>query len=132
MKNWKAIHINELSRAVIGAAIEVHKALGPGLLESAYEHCLAHEFDLRGIPYERQKPCGVTYKGTNLDVGYRLDFLVAGRLVVELKAVIELHPIHEAQVITYLKLTECKLALIINFNVKRLKDGGLKRIALNL
>lgn len=132
MKNWEKVNINELSGAVIGAAIEVHRALGPGLLESAYEHCIAHELDLRRIPYERQKTVGVIYKGTSLDAGYRLDFLIANRLILELKAVIEMHPIHEAQVITYLKLTGCKLALLINFNVKRLKNDGIKRIVYNL
>ena len=132
MRDWEKAHINELSGAVLGAAIEVHKALGLGLLESAYKHCLAHELDIRRIPYERQKSIKVQYKGTALDAGYRLDFLIASRLIVELKAVIEMHPIFEAQAITYLKLTGCKLALLINFNVKRLKDGGIKRIAYNL
>ena len=132
MRDWEKVNINELSGAVLGAAIEVHKALSPRLLESAYEHCFAHELDLREIPYERQKMVRVNYKGTFIDAGYRLDFLIAGRLIVELKAVIEMHPIFEAQTITYLKLTGCNLALLINFNVKRLKNGGIKRIAYNL
>ncbi len=122
---------NPLSRAIIGAAIEVHKQLGPGLLESAYEECLAHEFSLRQIPFERQKPLPVVYKEVKLDVGYRLDFLVNNLVVVELKAVDKLAPIHEAQIITYLKLTGCKLGLLLNFNVRLMKNG-IKRVVLNL
>ena len=122
---------NELSHEIIGAAIDVHKELGPDLLESAYEECLAHEFLLRNIPYERQKPMPVVYKDVKLDCGYRLDFLVAGLVVVELKAVDALAPIHEAQVLTYLKLSQCKLGLVINFNVPVLKDG-IKRLVLGL
>jgi GxxExxY protein len=122
---------NPISNEVIGAAIEVHKQLGPGLLESAYEECLAHEFSLRQIPFERQKPLPVIYKGANLDIGYRLDLLVDGLVVVELKAVEKFAPIHEAQMITYLKLTNCKLGLLLNFNVRLMKNG-IKRVALNL
>ena len=96
--------INEVSQAIIGAAIEVHRALGPGLLESAYEQWLSHEFSLRQIPFERQKPLHVDYKGTQLDCGYRLDFLVAGVAVVEVKAIEALLPIHHAQLLSYLKL----------------------------
>ncbi len=122
---------NPISKEIIGAAIEVHRQLGPGLLESAYEECLAHEFTLRGIQFERQKPLPVVYKGIKLDCGYRLDFLVAQSVVVELKAVEKLMPIHDAQTITYLKLTKCKLGLILNFNV-RLMRTGIKRVVLNL
>lgn len=122
---------DSLSNAIIGAAIEVHKQLGPGLLESAYEVCLAHEFTLRQIPFERQKPLPVIYKSVNLDVGYRLDLLVDGLVVVELKVVESFAPIHEAQMITYLKLTNCKLGLLLNFNVRLMKNG-IKRVALNL
>lgn len=129
--DWENMDINELSRIVIGAAIEVHRQLGPGLLESAYEHCLAHELGLQGVPYEQQKPCGVNYKGEQLDAGYRLDLLVADRIIVELKAVSALEPIHTAQALTYLKLTDKKLALLINFNVKLLKNG-IKRIVYKL
>ena len=129
--NWKTVDIDEISKAVIGAAIEVHRHLGPGLLESTYEHCLAHELSLRGIPFEQQKPCGVNYKGATLDIGYRLDLLVADRLIVELKSVKNLEPIHMAQTLSYLKLTDKRLALLINFNVRLLKDG-IKRIAHNL
>ncbi|MBK8899649.1 MAG: GxxExxY protein [Anaerolineaceae bacterium] len=122
---------NPISKEIIGAAIEVHRQLGPGLLESAYEECLAHEFTLRGIQFERQKPLPVVYKGIKLDCGYRLDFLVAQSVIVELKAVEKLMPIHDAQTITYLKLTKCKLGLILNFNV-RLMRTGIKRVVLNL
>ncbi|MCB9420673.1 MAG: GxxExxY protein [Ardenticatenaceae bacterium] len=122
---------DSLSNEIIGAAIEVHKQLGPGLLESAYEECLAYEFTLRQIPFERQKPLPVVYKGVQLDVGYRLDLLVGGLVVVELKAVEKFAPIHEAQMITYLKLTNCKLGLLLNFNVRLMKNG-IKRVALNL
>jgi GxxExxY protein len=122
---------NALSKVIIGAAIEVHRQLGPGLLESAYEECLAHEFNLRQVSFERQKPIPVEYKGTRLDCGFRLDFLVGNLVVVELKTVDKLAPIHEAQVLTYLKLTRCKLGLLFNFNVVRLTNG-IKRLVLNL
>ncbi len=101
----KAPDLNMVSGAIIGAAIEGHKHLGPGLLESAYEECLAHEFALRAIAFERQKPVMLQYKGVHVDCGFRLDFLVSGLGVVELKAVDVLAPIHDAQVLTYLKLT---------------------------
>jgi len=114
---------NELTRDIIGAAIEVHTLLGQGLLESAYEECLAREFALRGIQFERQKPVPVVYKDTKLECGYRLDFLVAGRVVVELKAVEAIAPIREAIVLTYLRLSNCGLGLLINFNVRVLKEG---------
>ena len=122
---------NPITKEIIGAAIEVHRQLGLGLLESAYEECLAHEFTLRGIQFERQKPLPVVYKGTKLDCGYRLDFLVAQSVIVELKAVEKLMPIHDAQTITYLKLTKCKLGLILNFNVRLMKTG-IRRVVLNL
>jgi GxxExxY protein len=95
--------INKISHAVIGAAIEVHRQLGPGLLESAYRECLAREFTLRGIPFEREKPIRLEYKGIVLEAGYRLDFLVADRVVVELKAIDALAPVHDAQLMTYLR-----------------------------
>jgi len=122
------MEINKLTGEVIGAAIEVHKALGPGLLESAYEECLCRELDLRKIAYERQKPLPVEYKGVRLDCGYRLDVVVGNKLIVELKAVESLLPIHKAQLLTYLKLTGIKTGLIINFNVSALKDG-IQRIS---
>jgi GxxExxY protein len=120
--------LNQLTEQIIGAAIEVHKAIGPGLLESAYEECLCRELDLRGIPFERQRPLPVEYKGARLDCGYRLDLLVEGVVVVEIKAVVAMEPIHEAQLLTYLKLGGWKLGLLINFNVPVLKDGIRRRI----
>ena len=121
--------INKLTSEVIGAAIEVHKILGPGLLESAYEECLCHEFGLRAMPYERQKALPIEYKGVRLDCGYRLDVVVANMLILELKACESIEPIHEAQLLTYLKLTGIKIGLLFNFNVPVLKEG-IKRLAL--
>jgi len=120
--------INHLTGKVIGAAIEVHKILGPGLLESAYEECLCRELQLSKFSYERQKSLPVEYKGVMLDCGYRLDLVVEGKLIVELKSCDTLQPIHEAQLLTYLKLTNIKVGLLINFNVPVLKDG-IKRMA---
>ncbi len=114
---------NQLTHEIIGAAIEVHRVLGPGLLESTSEECLAHELTLRNIKFERQKPLPVVYKEVKLDCGYRLDFLVEGRVVLELKAVESLAPIHEAIVLTYLRLSGCKIGLLINFHVELLKNG---------
>jgi len=114
---------NEITQHIIGAAIEVHRQLGPGLLESAYEECLCHELALRKITFERQKPIPLVYKEVKLDCGYRLDILVEERIVVELKSVDGLGPIHEAIVLAYLKLSGHKLGLLINFNVPLLKDG---------
>jgi GxxExxY protein len=122
---------NQLSKEIIGAAIEVHRELGPGLLESAYEECLAYELSLRGILFERQKEIPLIYKGVHVDCGFRADLLVDGLVVVELKAVKTLAPIHQAQLLTYLKLTGCKLGLLLNFNELKLRDG-IKRMALNL
>jgi len=121
--------INDLTGQIIGSAIEVHKTLGPGLLESAYEECLCHEFDLRGISYKRQHAVPVQYKGVKLDCGYRIDVLVEARVILELKSVDCLGLIHEAQVLTYLKLTGHKVGLLINFNVSVLKKG-IKRFML--
>lgn len=120
---------NQLTAAVIGAAIEVHKMLGPGLLESAYEECLADEFRLRAIPFDRQKPMPVVYKDVHLECGYRADFIVGGQIVVELKAVDGITPIHEAIVLTYLRMSGCHIGLLINFNVVVLKDG-IRRLIL--
>src|SRR5438552_17867297 len=111
------MRLNELSEAVIGAAIEVHKALGAGVLESSYEQCLCRELSLRGLAFECQKPLPIIYKGMKLDCGYRIDLLVEGVLVVEVKAVEKLLPIHEAQLLTYLRLGNWQLGLLINFNV---------------
>lgn len=121
--------LDELARAVIGAAIEVHRTLGPGFLESVYEEALAVELDLRGIEFRRQVPVAVNYKGRAVGEA-RLDFLVEDGLIVELKAVDELAPIHQAQVISYLKASGRRLALLINFNVPVLR-GGIKRIVLS-
>jgi GxxExxY protein len=121
--------INHLTGEIIGAAIEVHKALGPGLLESAYEECLCHEFKLRSLPFERQKELPIEYKDVKLDCGYRMDIVVFNKIILELKSCSELLPIHEAQLLTYLKLTNLKVGLLINFNVPVLKEG-IKRLSL--
>ena len=117
------MHLNRITESVIGAAIEVHRALGPGLLESAYEECLCHELATRRIAFERQRPLSVHYKGLRLDCGYRLDLLVENRVVVETKAVESVEPIHEAQMLTYLKLGGWQVGLLINFNVRALMQG---------
>ena len=118
----------KMTEEIIGAAIEVHRAIGPGLLESAYEECLCHELGLRGISFERQRLLPVEYKGVKLDCGYRLDLLVAKTVVVELKAVESIEPIHEAQLLTYLRIGGWKIGLLINFNVPVLKDGIRRRV----
>jgi GxxExxY protein len=120
---------NEITHAIIGAAIEVHKYLGPGLLESAYEECLVHELSLRNLRFERQKPIPVVYKETKLECGYRIDLLVEDKIVVELKAVEGLAPIHDAIVLTYLRLSGHKLGLLINFHAATLKEG-IRRLIL--
>jgi GxxExxY protein len=114
---------NRITGEIIGAAIEVHKVLGPGLLESAYEECLCHELGLRGVAFERQVPLPLEYKGITLDCGYRLDLIVEDHVIVELKSVNKIDPIHEAQLLTYLRLKRERLGLIINFNAAVLKDG---------
>lgn len=118
----------ELSEAVIGAAIEVHRELGPGLLESVYETCLAHELKSRGIEHRRQVSLPVQYKSQTLDIGYRLDLLVRNRLVVEVKSVERIEPVHEAQLLTYLKLSGVRVGLLINFNVPVLTKGIVRRV----
>ena len=123
-----ALYEKELTGQIIAAAIEVHRELGPGLLESAYHACLAREFSVRGLSFEQEKPLPVEYKGVRVDCGYRLDFLVAGKVVVELKTVDALAPVHEAQLLTYLKLTGCRVGLLINFNVPILKNGIKRRV----
>ena len=125
----KAGRFGDCSERVIGACIEVHRWLGPGLLESAYEHCLAHEFGLRSLNFERQVPLPVTYKAIELDCGYRLDFVVQRELIVEIKAVERLLPVHQAQVITYLKLTGIQTGLLVNFHTETLRRG-LRRLSL--
>jgi GxxExxY protein len=123
--------LDKITDTVIGAAIAVHRALGPGLLESTYEACLAYELSERGQGVERQKALPVKYRGVNLDCGYRIDLLVEGKIIIELKAVERLEPIHKAQLLSYLKLSGCRLGLLINFNVRLLKYG-IHRIVLNL
>ncbi len=118
----------ELTHAIIGAAIDVHRVLGPGLLESAYEECLARELTMRDIPFERQKPLPLVYKHEKLECGYRIDLLVDRRIVLELKAVDALAPIHEAIVLTYLQLSGCEIGLLINFNTAALKDGARRLV----
>ena len=118
-----------LSKRVIGCAIEVHRELGPGLLESTYEQCLAHEFCQAGIDFRLQYPLPVKYKDAQLDCGYRIDVLVQDTLILELKCVESLLPIHEAQLLTYMKLANIKTGLLINFNVLLLKSG-IKRFVL--
>ncbi len=122
------LYEKDLTEQIIGAAIEVHRELGPGLLESAYEACLAREFSIRHLAFEQEKPLSLEYKGAHVDSGYRLDFMVAGKIIVELKTVDELQPIHEAQLLTYLKLTGCRVGLLINFNVPVLKQGIKRRV----
>jgi GxxExxY protein len=112
-----------LSQQVIGCAIEVHRVLGPGLLESTYEQCLARELSLNNIEFVTQHPLPVEYKGVRIDCGYRVDVLVANEIILELKSVQELMPIHEAQLLTYMRLAGMKQGFLINFNVRRLKDG---------
>lgn len=119
----------QVATQIVDACFKVHSALGPGLLESVYEVCLAHEFQKRGLAFERQKVLAVVYDGVQIESGLRLDFLVENRCIVEMKAIEEIAPIHQAQVLTYLKLTGIRLGLLVNFNVMRIKDG-LKRIIL--
>ncbi len=115
--------IELLGKEILGAAIEVHRQLGPGLLESSYEACLEYELKLRGIQTRRQAVLPICYKGLQLDEGYRLDLLVDGQIVLELKAVEKMNDIHMAQIITYLRLSQCKLGYLLNFNVAKMKDG---------
>lgn len=114
---------NELSNKIVGAAIEVHRTLGPGLLESTYEECLCHELALNQIPFERQVIMPVVYKGNRLECGYRADIVVDNKVILELKSVADVQPIHKAQLLTYLKLSGLKLGLLLNFNVVLMKDG---------
>lgn len=126
-KSHSKSEINALTRQIIGAAIEVHRAFGPGLLESVYEDCMAIELKLRGLPFERQKPVALEYKGHQVGADLKIDLLVADLVVVELKSVAQLLPVHEAQLLSYLKLTGCPAGLLINFNVPVLKQG-IKRM----
>ncbi len=119
----------DITHEVIGAAIEVHRVLGPGLLESAYEECLAHELSARQVPFERQKPVPVVYKDCKLECGYRLDFLVNGKVVVELKSIDALAPVHDAILLTYMRLSGASVGLLINFNVTALRQR-IRRLVL--
>ena len=123
----KLIH-EELTEQIIGAAMEVHKALGPGLLESVYEECLCHELHLRGVRFQRQLTVPVVYKGVALDCGYRLDLIVEATVIVELKCVERVLAIHEAQLLTYLKLLDKPVGFIINFNVPVLRSGIVRKV----
>ncbi len=120
--------LNEITEQIIGASIEVHKALGPGLLESAYEQCLCRELSLRKIEFNNQVELPVEYKGIKLDIGYRIDLLVMNQVVVEIKAVEKVLSVHEAQLMTYMKLSGKLLGLLLNFNVPVLKDGITRRV----
>jgi GxxExxY protein len=129
VKGESAMQFDTLSKGVFGCAIEVHRMLGPGLLESAYEACLVHELALARIPFALHAPIPVEYKGIRLDCGYRLDVLVDQKLLIELKSVDQLLGIHAAQILTYMKLTKIPIGLLINFNVELLKNG-LRRLVL--
>lgn len=118
----------KLTEAVIAAAIAVHRELGPGLLESVYQACLCYELETRGITFRCQVELPVVYRGTKLDCGFRIDLLVEETIVIELKAIQELAPVHEAQLLTYLKLSGRRVGLLINFNVPLLKDGIVRRV----
>jgi len=122
---------NEISGKIIGCAIEVHRELGPGLLESAYEECLYYELKVARLNVDKQRRLPVVYKEVNLDCGYRLDLIVEDKVIIEVKSVADIDDIHLAQVMTYLKLSKCKLGLLINFNVELLKNG-IKRVVNNL
>jgi GxxExxY protein len=128
-KDAGAGRFGDCSEQVIGACIEVHRVLGPGLLESAYEACLAHELTLRGLSFERQQSLPVSYKGVRLECGYRMDFVVRAELVIEVKAVERLLPVHEAQLISYLRLTRLPAGLLVNFHAETIRRG-LRRLTL--
>jgi GxxExxY protein len=123
------LRFDELSKRVIGCAIEVHRNLGPGLLESTYEQCLAHELKCAGISFKLQHPLPVNYNGVKLDCGYRVDLFIDNKIIVELKSVDKILPIHQAQLLTYMKLAGIKIGLLMNFNVRFMKDG-IKRMVL--
>lgn len=129
MKQMSMDELNKITEAIIGAAIEVHRNLGPGLLESAYRECLRYELLQWGHEVLQEVPLPLIYKGMKLDCGYRLDILVNEAVIVEIKSVESLAPIHEAQLLSYLKMSGGKVGLLLNFNVKMLKHGGIKRLA---
>ncbi|MGC1456495.1 MAG: GxxExxY protein [Nitrospirota bacterium] len=123
------LHHEELTQKIIACAIEVHRHLGPGLLESAYEECYCHELRLQKVPFERQKPLPLEYKGVKLECGYRMDVVADNKAVVEIKCVEKILPVHEAQLLTYLRLSGFKVGLIINFHANTIKNG-IKRLVL--
>ena len=125
------MHENEISERIIGCAIEVHRVLGPGLLESVYEECLAAEFDARGVHYERQRPVPVVYRSVKLDCGFRVDFVVEDKVILDLKAIEYVPPVMYAQALTYTRLLKRKLGLVVNFHVELLIDG-VRRVVNNL
>jgi GxxExxY protein len=127
-RNVQPLLEKDLTDKIIGAAIEVHKVLGPGLLESAYQVCMEHESALRNIPFDRRVDLPLNYKGIDLDTGYEIDLIYDGRVIVELKAVEHVIPVHEAQLLTYMKLTGIRVGLLINFNVPVLKSGIYRRV----
>ena len=123
------IHVrDELTQQIIGLAMRVHTRLGPGLLETAYERCLCHEFDQNAVPYARQVELPMDYDGVRLDCGYRADIIVASKVILELKSVERILPLHEAQLLTYLRLSHCRIGLLLNFNVVSLKNGIHRRV----
>lgn len=126
--NNVATGLNKITETIIGAAISVHKALGPGLLESAYETCMVYELAQQGLKVIQQKPIPVVYREVTLDCGYRLDLLVEDQVIVEIKSVDTLMPIHKAQLMSYLKLSGCSVGLLINFNVQLLKSGIVRLV----
>lgn len=130
-KNAKFMTENELSKIVFDSALKVHQTLGPGLLESAYEECLFYELKKIGLDVQKQKALPLVYEGVKLDVGYRIDIIIENKLIIEVKSVDALNDVHIAQLLTYLKLTNCKLGMLINFNVVLIKNG-IKRIVNNL
>lgn len=128
--NTPPYKLSNLTGQIIGCAIEVHRNLGPGLLEFAYETCLAYEIEHSGLPVIRQRPLPIVYKELHLEHGYRIDLLVAEQVVVELKAVEQITPVHEAQVLSYLKFSGCAVGLLFNFNVLSLRQGGIRRFVM--
>ncbi|MBW1824776.1 MAG: GxxExxY protein [Deltaproteobacteria bacterium] len=126
----KVERLNKITETIIGVAINVHRALGPGLLESAYEACMVYDLAQAGLKIEQQKPLPIVYRGVKLECAYRLDLMVENEVIVEIKSVEKLLPIHQAQLMSYLKLSDCKVGLLINFNVKILRNG-IKRVVNN-
>ncbi len=121
-------HLNVLSGQIVDAAVKIHIALGPGLLESAYEACMARELSMRNIKFRTQVAMPIEYEGVKLDAGFRLDMLVEDQIIVELKSIEKLMPLHHAQLLTYLRLSKCRLGLLINFNTQRLIDGIVRKV----